>query len=463
MSDYNLGLEISGQLGAEETFADTFWNEMEDGGARSGGEALYAARWDWIDNSDYLPTIIVSQQEQSRIVLGVKEPEKALVYQHAPSTIQQSKSLTLPEIQELLPSSTINFPVASQEQRMGSVRSSSVGSTDQKQSGARGTVSSTPSSLMDYQNQLSKKRKPETQLSNARVLKAAKLGFPQPEAAVSNLLALPSANIISKKRKPETHLSNAHVPKAAKLGFPDPEAAVSNPLPLPSANTITTPSYPHPTAKKTPNFAVFTYKNLPSINLMHPVVPHTHSNNLRSGLTLQPGTPASRNSPMIPSPTAATPPQPASVTSWINIAVTPTAIGTSRTRTLNPLQPHSNHLASSPAQGRLDPVAKTPVPLLPHDYPPISLPRRASARLRSTTPVPKSIKQCRTPARKIPTRESTPIADTHEGNSPSISRLRFRCIVPGCDKDYSLKDSVRRHLRQHHPGVQWDSQLVQRV
>ncbi|KAL7268136.1 hypothetical protein RUND412_009256 [Rhizina undulata] len=156
-------------------------------------------------------------------------------------------------------------------------------------------TNSPPSSSMDYQNQSSKKRKAETQFSNARVLKAAKLSFPETEDATTSS---------------------------------------------------------------------------PSITSMHPVSAHTHGYNLRPRTSLQP-----------------------------------------------------------------------------------------------RTPMRESIKKSRdrTSARNIPTRELTSTADNHKQNSLAVSGPRFRCIVSGCDKDYSSKNSVRRHVRQHRREVQWDLEAVQRV
>ncbi|KAL7266426.1 hypothetical protein RUND412_011030 [Rhizina undulata] len=77
----------------------------------------------------------------------------------------------------------------------------------------------------------------------------------------------------------------------------------------------------------------------------------------------------------------------------------------------------------------------------------------------SLTLMRQSVTKSRPSARNISTRESIPIAD----NSLAISRPRFRCIVFGCDKNYSSKNSVRRHVRQHHREAQWDPEAVKGV
>ncbi|KAL7267113.1 hypothetical protein RUND412_010314 [Rhizina undulata] len=561
MSHYNLDLGINngGQLGDQETFADAFWNALADGGARGGGEALYAARWDWSEHDiaiytglpthlglrahNYiipLPALeslspvtsglpvekyagenvatevsealmeingedtiqaaadivrnnvlssIVSSKEESQIDIedneeirittelaegnpamalsltehaaanifadneeSVNAPVSTDWYKHAPPIIQQPELLTLPGIQKLLPST-------SPEQRMEALPIGTISdfqlptpspSNQQLREANPVTSPSAHSGPTVQQPQLdmgvlaqqhavenntllvtASQANTSTGVNNTRmaVQEAAEaivaticgtgmvppsvrsplleslnvdepapmapiaqeqqvpglLTITQPPGPVSSgdiqpLLGLatekqdeesgmdsssPSSsmdyqNQSSKKYKSETQLSHAHVLKTTKLGFSEPEAAVSSPLALPSANTTTT------------------HKTSPSLS-----------------------------------------PATAAISS----------------------QPHPTDL-KLPTHRQLNaPVAKTPVPLLSHDYHPTSLPHRTSVRLNSPTT----------------------IADTRKRNSLSISRPRFRCIVSGCEKDYSSKGSVRRHGRQHHREVQWDPEAVQHV
>ncbi|KAL7276062.1 hypothetical protein RUND412_000978 [Rhizina undulata] len=88
---------------------------------------------------------------------------------------------------------------------------------------------------------------------------------------------------------------------------------------------------------------------------------------------------------------------------------------------------------------------------------------RPRPTLQPRTPMRKSIKKSRTSARNIPTRESTSTTNNRKRSLLAVPGPRFRCIMSGCDKNYSLKNIVRRHVRQHHREVQWDLEAVQRV